>query len=103
MLLEHVCADVVELIARNLDIPVLSLGSGGRGDGVSIVAGDLLSYSAFKRPAHAGQMADLMADIENSLAAYATAVRNGSYPHADGAPTMQDEEFKNFMERHDNN
>ena len=100
LLLEHVCADVVELIAKDFAIPVLSLGSGGRGDGISIVAGDLLNYSAFKRPAHAGQMADLMAVIEQSLAAYAAAVRDGSYPQAKAAPAMPDDEFKKFLERH---
>jgi ketopantoate hydroxymethyltransferase len=79
---------------------VLSLGSGGRGDGVSIVAGDLLNYSAFKRPAHAGQMADLMSEIEKSLGGYAAAVRDKSYPQAEAAPQMQDDEYKKFMARH---
>lgn len=100
LLLEHVCAEVVEILAGELPIPVLSLGSGGRGDGVSIVAGDLLNYSAFKRPAHAGQMADLMSEIEKSLGGYAAAVRDKSYPQAEAAPQMQDDEYKKFMARH---
>lgn len=102
LLLEHVCAEVVEILAKELPIPVLSLGSGGRGDGVSIVAGDLLNYSAFKRPAHAGQMADLMSDIEKSLSSYAAAVRDRSYPQAEAAPQMQEDEYKKFMARHAN-
>ncbi|MCX7307011.1 MAG: 3-methyl-2-oxobutanoate hydroxymethyltransferase [Afipia sp.] len=97
LLLEHVCADVVELLAQQLEIPVLSLGSGGRGDGVCIVAGDLLNYSAFKRPAHAGQMADLMSEIDKSLSSYAAEVRNSTYPAAETAPTMAEDEYKTFL------
>jgi 3-methyl-2-oxobutanoate hydroxymethyltransferase len=102
LLMEHVCAEVVEILAKELPIPVLSLGSGGRGDGVSIVSGDLLNYSAFKRPAHAGQMVDLMSEIEKSLSSYAAAVRDKSYPQAETAPQMQEDEYKKFLERHAN-
>jgi 3-methyl-2-oxobutanoate hydroxymethyltransferase len=100
LLMEHVCAEVVEILAKELPIPVLSLGSGGRGDGISIVAGDLLNYSAFKRPAHAGQMVDLMSEIEKGLASYAAAVRDKSYPQVEAAPKMQEDEYKKFTDRH---
>lgn len=98
-LLEHVCADVAELIAKGVQVPVLSLGSGARTDGVCIVSGDLLNYSAFRRPTHAGRMADLAAEIHKGLQSYASAVRDGSYPSADSAPQMQKEEFEEFKKR----
>lgn len=98
-LLEHVCADVAEIIAKRISVPVLSLGSGARTDGVCIVSGDLLNYSAVRRPAHAGRMADLAAEIHKGLGLYAGAVRDGSYPSAESAPHMQKEQFEEFIRR----
>lgn len=98
-LLEHVCADVAEIIAKRISVPVLSLGSGARTDGVCIVSGDLLNYSAVRRPAHAGRMADLATEIHKGLGHYAEAVRDGSYPSANSAPQMQKEQFEEFSKR----
>lgn len=98
-LAEHVCADVTELLAKQLKVPVLSLGSGNRADGVCIVSGDLINYSASTRPAHAGRMTNLVRVIEKGLERYAAGVRDGSYPDPKSAPQMPMEVFEDFKKR----
>lgn len=95
-LVEHVCAEVTTLLTQRLPVPVISLGSGGESDGACIVSGDLMNYSAFPAPAHAGRMADLRSLIHEGLSDFANAVRSGSYPDARNAPHMQPEEHKAF-------
>jgi 3-methyl-2-oxobutanoate hydroxymethyltransferase len=91
---EHVSPELMAHLTRTLPVPTFSLGSGPDADGVTIVSGDVLNYSAFARPAHAGQFADLRALIAGGLRSYATAVRDGSYPLEREAPRMAEGEFE---------
>jgi 3-methyl-2-oxobutanoate hydroxymethyltransferase len=96
-LVEHVCADVMALLSESLPVPAISLGSGPCADGICIVSGDLLNYSAFPRPAHAGQMADLATVIERGLAEFGSRLRAGTYPDANDAPHFSEPEYGVFM------
>jgi 3-methyl-2-oxobutanoate hydroxymethyltransferase len=96
-LVENVCADVMALLTKSLAVPAISLSSGPGADGVCIVSGDLLNYSAFQRPAHAGQTADLATVVERGLAEFASRVRAGVYPDASDAPHFSESEYSAFM------
>lgn len=85
---EHVSPELMAHLTKTLPVPTLSLGSGPAADGVTIVSGDVLNYSVFSRPAHAGQFADLRSLILEGLRAYAAQVRDGTYPDAKDAPKM---------------
>lgn len=97
-LVEHVCAEVLTVLTQSLPVPVISLGSGGKSDGTCIVSGDLLNYSAFPAPAHAGRMVDLRGLIEIGLSDYAKAVRARTYPSAGDAPHMNSQEHEAFLQ-----
>jgi 3-methyl-2-oxobutanoate hydroxymethyltransferase len=96
-LVEHVCADVMALLTERLPVPTISLGSGPHADGICIVSGDALNYSAFPRPAHAGQVVDLRATIGRGLGEFARKIRDGSYPDNANAPHMSPEEHATFL------
>jgi 3-methyl-2-oxobutanoate hydroxymethyltransferase len=97
-LIEHVCADVTALLTHRLPVPTISLGAGPHADGICIVSGDALNYSAFRRPAHAGQVIDMRASIERGLGEYARQVREGRYPDDTQAPHLGPEEYKAFLQ-----
>jgi 3-methyl-2-oxobutanoate hydroxymethyltransferase len=90
---EHVSPELMAHLTKALPVPTFSLGSGPGADGITIVSGDVLNYSAFARPAHAGQFVDLRSAIADGLGAYAAGVRDGSYPTARDAPRMAEGEF----------
>lgn len=90
---EHVSPELMAHLTKTLPVPTFSLGSGPDADGVTIVAGDVLNYSAFARPAHAGQFVDLRSTIAAGLRAYAAGLRDGSYPTERDAPRMAKGEF----------
>lgn len=91
---EHVPPELMAHLTETLPVPTFSLRSGPDADGISMVSGDALNYSAFARPAHAGQFADLRGVIELGLRAYQAQVRDGSYPRETDAPTMDPAEFR---------
>jgi 3-methyl-2-oxobutanoate hydroxymethyltransferase len=91
---EHVAPELIAHLTKHLPVPVLSLGSGPEADGISIVSGDVLNYSAFSRPAHAGQFADLRGLFATGLGTYAQQVRSGAYPLEQDAPMMEPVEFE---------
>ena len=88
LVVEHVSPELMAHITKTLPVPTFSLGPGPNADGVTIVSGDVLNYSAFTRPAHAGQFADLRSLIAEALRAYAARARDGSYPTDRDAPRM---------------
>jgi len=94
---EHVAPELMAHLARTLPVPALSLGSGPEADGVSIVSGDVLNYSVFPRPAHAGQFADLRNLFADGLGNYARQVRAGHYPHERDAPAMEPSEYRKLQ------
>jgi 3-methyl-2-oxobutanoate hydroxymethyltransferase len=95
---EHVCADVAAMLAERLTVPVISLGSGSRTDGACIVAGDLLNFSAFQRPAHATSYGDLRALVHDGLRRFLEQVRDFSYPDPKHSISMDTREYENFLE-----
>ena len=97
VLIEHVCADVTALLTERLPVPTISLGAGSSADGVCVISGDVLNYSVFPRPVHAGQAADIRSIIEGGLADYAKRVRDGSYPDDATAPHIGRDEYAGFL------
>jgi 3-methyl-2-oxobutanoate hydroxymethyltransferase len=97
LVVEHVSPELMAYLTRTMAVPTFSLGSGPDADGVTIVSGDVLNYSAFARPAHAGQFADLRSVIAQGLSAYAAEVRKGVYPREEGSPKMDLGEFRKLQ------
>jgi len=97
VLIEHVCADVTALLTERLPVPTISLGSGSHADGVCVISGDILNYSVFPRPIHAGQAVDIRSMIETGLTDYASKVRDGSYPDDATAPHINNDEYLAFL------
>lgn len=93
---ENVTSDVMAHLTAVLPVPTIGLSSGGRADGVCVISGDAVNYSAFARPRHAGQFVDLRVEIDRGLRAYATQVRDGTYPSQADAPRMDPEEYSKF-------
>lgn len=94
---EHVSPELMAHLTRTLPVPTISLGSGPDADGVTIVSGDVLNYSVFARPAHAGQFADLRSVVAEGLRGYVSRVRDGSYPPERDAPRMDEGEFEDLQ------
>jgi len=94
---EHVAPELMAHLTKTLPVPTFTLGSGPDADGVSIVSGDVLNYSVFPRPAHAGQFADLRKIITAGLQDYANRVRDGSYPRDEDAPHMDSAEYRKLQ------
>lgn len=80
IMLEHVPVELTRTIRDMVPVPVISLGSGADADGVYLVSADLIGYSVFRKPATAGQFADVKPVVEEALKAYASQVRSGEYP-----------------------
>ncbi|MBX9590539.1 MAG: 3-methyl-2-oxobutanoate hydroxymethyltransferase [Hyphomonadaceae bacterium] len=94
---ENVTSDLMGHLTEKLPVPTISLGSGGNADGVCIISGDAVNYSVFSRPRHAGQFADLRAEIDRALRAYAQCVRQEAYPSGADAMHMTAEEHAAFL------
>jgi 3-methyl-2-oxobutanoate hydroxymethyltransferase len=75
---ELIPSELAEFLAERLPVPVISLGSGPRADGVYLVGGDLIGLSAFPRPSNAGRFADVGAAMSQGLRAFFDAVRAGA-------------------------
>lgn len=91
IMLEHVPVELTRTIRDMVPVPVISLGSGADADGVYLVSADLIGYSVFRKPATAGQFADVKPVVEKALKAYASQVRSGEYPSEEQTKHMDPE------------
>lgn len=91
IMLEHVPVELTRTIREMVPVPVISLGSGADADGVYLVSADLIGYSVFRKPATAGQFADVKPVVEEALKAYASQVRSGEYPSEEQTKHMDPE------------
>jgi 3-methyl-2-oxobutanoate hydroxymethyltransferase len=93
---ELVVNQLTRHLAEVLPVPVLSLGSGPGADGVYLVSGDAVGYSAFPRPSSAGNFVEIMPQVEAGLAQFLRKARQGQYPSEEKTHHMDPAEFDKF-------
>lgn len=83
LLLELVPSEITEYLREHLAIPVLSLGSGTKADGIYQVSADVVGFSVFPRPKTAAQFVDVRPVIKRSLQGLFEKIRAKDYPGVD--------------------
>lgn len=97
-ILEYVPVEITEFLARTLPVPVISVGGGPSPDGIYLISGDAVGYSAFPRPKNEGSFVDVRPIIEQGLKAYKSQVLDGSYPGPEFVQHMTADEHGKFMD-----
>jgi len=98
LVLEAVPAPVAARITEQLAIPTIGIGAGGRCDGQVLVWHDLLGLYDGSSPRFVKRYAELGAEIERALAAYAADVRERRFPEERHTYAMPEEELAAFEE-----
>ena len=80
VVLEGMPAVLAEEITRTLSIPTIGIGAGVGCDGQVLVMHDLLGLFDEFRPKFVKRFGELRKPVEDSVGAYAAAVRDGSFP-----------------------
>jgi 3-methyl-2-oxobutanoate hydroxymethyltransferase len=80
VVLEGIPAALAGEITRALSIPTIGIGAGAACDGQVLVMHDLLGLFDEFRPRFVKRFAELRKPVEDAVAAYAGAVRDGSFP-----------------------
>jgi len=80
VLLECVPMLLAEEVTRALDIPVIGIGAGPHCDGQVLVLQDMLGITPGKRPRFTQDFLQGSNSIQDAIAAYAKAVKNGDFP-----------------------
>jgi 3-methyl-2-oxobutanoate hydroxymethyltransferase len=83
LVVEGVPADLGKQITQAVSIPTIGIGAGAGCDGQVLVFYDLVNYGGGWRPKFVKKYADLTSLIKQAASAYATEVRNGSFPGPD--------------------
>ena len=100
---EVVTSEVCEYLTETLPVPVISLGSGNKADGVHIIGSDLFHLYEPHVPRHSKIYEDLIPVIERVYKAYMADVQNAVYPGPEHTVFMKPEvlaEFKEVMNWH---
>jgi 3-methyl-2-oxobutanoate hydroxymethyltransferase len=79
LLLECIPAPLAADISRKVDIPVIGIGAGGDTDAQVLVLHDLLGLSPHQ-PRFVENFMQGQASVQDAIAAYVSAVREGRYP-----------------------
>ena len=96
-ILEYTPVDITTYLARTLPVPVISVGAGASPDGIYLIAGDAVGYSAFPRPKNEGSFVDVRPIIAKGLRAYKDQVLAKSYPGPEFTQHMTPEEHAKFL------
>lgn len=80
IVLECVPAPVAREVTESLDIPTIGIGAGPRCDGQVLVIQDLLGMDQAFKPKFVKQYAKLFDVIRSAVGAYASEVREGTFP-----------------------
>ena len=83
IVLELVPTGIADLITRALTVPTIGIGAGPKVDGQVLVLPDMLGLNESFRPRFLRTFAGLAEEARKGIAAYAAAVRDGSYPDAE--------------------
>ncbi|KZE38038.1 3-methyl-2-oxobutanoate hydroxymethyltransferase [Bhargavaea cecembensis] len=92
LVLECIPHQLAGRITKELSIPVIGIGAGAETDGQVLVFHDLIGYGSHHVPKFVRQFADAGTPIRDGIAAYAEAVRKGSFPSDAHRFTMKEEE-----------
>jgi 3-methyl-2-oxobutanoate hydroxymethyltransferase len=96
VVLEAVPALVAARVTETLTVPTIGIGAGAACDGQVLVWHDLLGLSDRKPARFVKRYAELGAEIQRALEAYAADVRSGAYPAEEHTYAMPDEELALF-------
>jgi 3-methyl-2-oxobutanoate hydroxymethyltransferase len=94
LVLELVPAPLAREISARLTIPTIGIGAGPGCDGQVQVWHDVLGLYTDFVPRHARRYANLAESITSALQQYVSEVRDGDFPTAQHAATMQEEELQ---------
>jgi len=92
LVLECIPHQLAGRITGELSIPVIGIGAGSETDGQVLVFHDLVGYGSHHVPKFVRQFADAGTPIHDGITAYASAVRDGSFPTEAHRFTMKEEE-----------
>jgi 3-methyl-2-oxobutanoate hydroxymethyltransferase len=96
LICELLSTELTEHLAKNLPVPVVSLGSGWLGDGVSVVSEDLFGLYEEHVPRHARVYEQLIPRVEKGMSEYVADVRSRHYPGPEHSIAMPTEERRRF-------
>lgn len=94
---EVVTNEVTQYLAEHLPIPVISLGSGNKADGVHVIGCDLFKLYEKHTPRHSKVYVDLVPIIEGGYQNYINDVVSRTYPGLEHTVYMKPEEFEQFQ------
>lgn len=96
ILCEVTTSEVCQYLAETLPVPVISLGSGNKGDGVHIITSDLFKLYPRHTPRHSKVYMEFFPLIEKVLRAYKEDVETRAYPGPEHTVFMKPEELEKF-------
>ena len=97
LIIEYVPVEITQYLAETLPIPVISVGGGASPDGVYLISGDAVGYSAFPRPKHEGTFVDVRPLIQQGLRQYKDEVLSKKYPYEEFVQHMTPQEHDKFL------
>jgi 3-methyl-2-oxobutanoate hydroxymethyltransferase len=96
IVLEAVPAQVAARITNEVSVPTIGIGAGADCDGQVLVWHDLLGLYDGRSPRFVKRYADIGADIQKALEAYAGEVRSGAFPEEQHTYSIPEEEYALF-------
>jgi 3-methyl-2-oxobutanoate hydroxymethyltransferase len=95
---EAVPAAVTEVIVERMRIPVIGIGAGAATDGQVLVFHDMLGLHDGRSPRFVKRFAEAKAAMVEGMRSYADEVREGRFPAAEHAYTIDPGELERFRE-----
>lgn len=81
IVLEKIPASLGELVAKEVDVPIIGIGAGGKVDGQILVCTDMLGMTADFTPRFLRRYADLNSVIGNAVGSYVGDVKDCDFPN----------------------
>ena len=98
IVLEAIPTEVAQLISKRLSIPVIGIGAGTGCDGQILVTHDLLGLFDRFTPSFVKKYADFYTEMEKAFRAYIADVREGRFPAAEHAISMDPKALHSLVE-----
>lgn len=98
VLLELVPARITQVIDEKLDIPTISIGSGGNASGQCQILHDVIGMFEAFTPRHAKQYAAVGATLREALAKFNAEIKDRTYPGPEHSFKISREELGQFLE-----
>jgi 3-methyl-2-oxobutanoate hydroxymethyltransferase len=97
IVLEAVPAEVAQLIAQRLAIPVIGIGAGAGCDGQILVTHDLLGLYDKFTPSFVKKYADLFSDMKRAFEEYISDVKERRFPAPEHSNSMDAQALRDLM------